>query len=126
VKKTDKPAHKLIHPVPSDSKRFQAIPSDSKRFQAIPSDSPQLFKMSTINYETLFRNDSSFRDSINQINAKWNNLEFIQTGNYTDSVFVHPVLNQIDWREYGTCYGKFFDDEKVKNHRMLPLNKVRH
>lgn len=76
-------------------------------------------KKTSVNYEALLKNDPSLRLSINQINAKWNSDEFIKTGNYTATVFVHPAITQIDWREYGTCYGKFFDEEKVKNHKML-------
>ena len=68
----------------------------------------------SVNFADLLANDHSFRDSINQINANWNNLDFIKTGICTTPSFVHPVLKQIDWREYGTCYGNFYDDDDVK------------
>ena len=67
----------------------------------------------SINFAELMANDPTFLDSINQISADWNNQDTIKSGR-SSPVFVHPVIKEIDWRIYDTCYGNFYDDDDVK------------
>jgi hypothetical protein len=74
----------------------------------------------SVNYDDLFKNDPSFRDSIDQINSAWNSLQRVQTG-CTDPVFLHPALQTIEWRIYETCYGNFYDDDESDKPRKKPV-----
>jgi hypothetical protein len=73
-------------------------------------------------YEALMRDDPSFLESHRQITAAWNS-RFDEKP--ITEVFVHPAIKAIDWRDYGVCYGNFYDEQDVKPKRSFNNNNRR-